>query len=56
MIQVFQNVGCKKRDITHLQADALGIPKAELKMHKIAALTAKPEFPKPRTKKRVAKK
>ena len=56
VLQIFQNVGCKKREVSPIQAEALGIPKSEIKMHKIATLTAKPEFPKPRTMRRVAKK
>ncbi|KAF8430351.1 RNA polymerase I associated factor, A49-like protein [Tirmania nivea] len=55
VLQIFQNVGCKKREVSPIQAEALGIPKSEIKMHKIATLTAKPEFPKPRTMRRAAK-
>jgi len=56
VLQIFQNVGCKKREVSPIQAEALGIPKPEIKMHRIATLTAKPEFPKPRTMRRTAKK
>lgn len=56
VLQIFQNVGCRKREISPIQAEALGIPKSEIKMHRIATLTAKPEFPKPRTMRRAAKK
>ncbi|KAF8468838.1 RNA polymerase I associated factor, A49-like protein [Kalaharituber pfeilii] len=52
MLQVFTNVGCRRKDLTPIQADALGISKSEAKLHRIAYLTAKPEFPKPRARKK----
>lgn len=45
---MFNSVGCKIKDMTPLQAEAYGIPKTEVKSHRIAFLTAKPEFPKAR--------
>lgn len=48
-------MGCRKREVTQIQAEALGIPKSEIKLHRIAVLTAKPEFPKPRTIRNAAK-
>ena len=46
ILQVFGNVGCKRKDLTPLQVEALGLNKLEAKQHKVAYLTAKPEFPK----------
>lgn len=45
LLSAFSNVGCKRKDISAIAAEAYGISKAEMKLHKVAFLTAKPEFP-----------